>query len=139
MTRPVRIVRNIGIGLVGLILLLGIAAIIIVQTGWFRNYVRETIISATESGTGGRVEVGSFSFNWRALEAVVSEFVIHGKEPSGSAPFVPPVGGRDAIDIVAADAADIDLFCLIQVEGRSGARTEQNLHLLQRRGAINEG
>ena len=48
MTRPVRIVRNIGIGLVGLILLLGIAAIIIVQTGWFRNYVRETIISATE-------------------------------------------------------------------------------------------
>ena len=88
MTRPVRIVRNIGIGLVGLILLLGIAAIIIVQTGWFRNYVRETIISATESGTGGRVEVGSFSFNWRALEAVVSDFVIHGKEPSGSAPFV---------------------------------------------------
>ena len=88
MTRPVRIVRNIGIGLVGLILLLGIAAIIIVQTGWFRNYVRETIISATESGTGGRVEVGSFSFNWRALEAVVSDFVIHGKEPAGSAPFV---------------------------------------------------
>ena len=67
---------------------MGIAAILIVQTDWFRNYVRETIITATGSGTGGKVEVGSFTFNWRALEAIVSDFVIHGKEPAGAPPFV---------------------------------------------------
>ena len=88
MTRPWRIARNIGIGLAGLIAVVVVAAILVVQTDWFRNYVREKIITATEEGTGGRVEVGSFSFSWRALEAVVSDFVIHGKEPAGAAPFV---------------------------------------------------
>src|SRR5436190_4172338 len=88
MTRPVRILRNVGIGLAGLIIVVVIAAIVIVQTDWFRNFVREKIITATEEGTGGRVEVGSFSFNWRALEAIVDNFVIHGKEPAGVSPFV---------------------------------------------------
>jgi translocation and assembly module TamB len=88
MTKPWRIARNIGIGLAGLVAVVVVAAILIVQTDWFRNYVREKIITATEEGTGGRVEVGSFSFSWRALEAVVSDVVIYGKEASGAAPFV---------------------------------------------------
>src|SRR3954454_21041607 len=88
MSRTARIFRNVGIGLVALILVVGIAAIVIVQTDWFRNFVRQKIITATEEGVGGKVDVGAFSFNWRALEAVVSNFVIHGKEPAGSAPFV---------------------------------------------------
>ena len=88
MSRPIRILRNVGIGLAGFILIALVAALIVVQTSWFRNFVREKIISATEEGTGGRVEVGSFSFGSKALEAVVTDFVIHGKEPTGAAPFV---------------------------------------------------
>lgn len=88
MTRPWKILRNVGIGLAALIVAVVLTAIIVVQTQWFRDYVRRTIITATEDGTGGKVEVGSFSFSWRALEAVVTDFVIHGKEPPGSAPFV---------------------------------------------------
>jgi len=88
LSRRGRILRNIGAGLVALILIAGIGAILTVQTQWFRDFVRRKIITATEEGTGGKVEVGSFSFDWRALEAVVSGFVIHGKEPPGALPFV---------------------------------------------------
>src|SRR5687768_4276435 len=88
MTRPWRIARNTGIGLLAFVAVLLVSVIIVVQTEWFRNFVREKIISATETGTGGRVEVGRFTFSWRAMEAVVTDFVIHGKEPAGADPFV---------------------------------------------------
>ncbi len=88
MSRRVRILRNIGIGLVGLTVVLGIATVVVVQTDWFRNFVRQKIITATEDGTGGKVDIRSFSFSPRRLEAVVTDFVIHGKEPAGAAPFV---------------------------------------------------
>src|SRR5688572_24243975 len=87
MSRHLKILRNVAIGLVSFILVVAIAAIITVQTDWFRNFVRQKIITATAEGTGGTVEIESFSFNWRALEAIVTNFVIHGKEPAGAAPF----------------------------------------------------
>ena len=77
-----------GLLLLGLILIVGISAVITVQTDWFRNYVRQKIITATAEGIGGRVEIDSFSFSPRRLEAVVTNFVIHGKEPPTAAPFV---------------------------------------------------
>jgi len=39
-------------------------------------------------GYGGKVDLGAFSFDWKRLRAVVTDFVIHGDEPAGSAPFV---------------------------------------------------
>src|SRR5689334_15407206 len=78
---------SIGLGLVGLIVVIAILAVVAVQTDSFRNYVRRKIITAAEDGTGGRVEIESFSFSPRRLEAVVTNFVIHGKEPQGAAPF----------------------------------------------------
>jgi translocation and assembly module TamB len=83
-----KILPRIGLGLVGLIVLVTITAVIVVQTDWFREYVRQKIITATETGTGGRVEIGSFWFDPARLEAVVTNFVIHGKEPQGAAPWV---------------------------------------------------
>jgi translocation and assembly module TamB len=88
MSRNKRLLRNVAIGLLGFIVVVVASAIIIVQTDWFRNYVRQKIIASTEAGTGGTVEVGTFGFDWRHLRAVVADFVIHGNEPAGSAPFV---------------------------------------------------
>ncbi len=88
MSRPVRIVRNVAIGLVGLILVLVVAVLVVVQTAWFRNYVRQTIISDVEESTGGRVDIGSFDFDVKNLRATVMNFVIHGTEPANAAPFV---------------------------------------------------
>ncbi len=88
MTRRLKIVRNIGIGLAVLLIVLIVVSIRIVQTDWFRSYVKRKIIVSTEESTGGRVEIGSFRFDWRRLEAVVTDFVVHGNEPPGARPFL---------------------------------------------------
>lgn len=88
MSRRARILRNLGIGLAALIVVVVVAAALIVRTDWFRNYVKQKIIAATEEGTGGTVEIGSFAFQWSHLRATVTDFVIHGNEPAGAAPFV---------------------------------------------------
>lgn len=83
-----RLLRRIGIGLGGLTVLLTAAVLIVVHTEWFRNYVREEIISETEDSVGGKVEVGSFHPDVSHLSAVITDFTIHGGEPAGAAPFV---------------------------------------------------
>src|ERR1700680_1891840 len=88
MTRPMRIARNIAVGLAALIVLVLTATILTVRTDWFRSYVKQKIITATEDGTGGKVDIGSFDFARTRLCAVVTDFVIHGNEPAGSDPFV---------------------------------------------------
>jgi translocation and assembly module TamB len=65
-----------------------IAAIVTVQTNWFRDYIRHKIITAAEDASGGTVEIQSFSFDWRRFEAIVDNFVLHGTEPTGSAPLL---------------------------------------------------
>ncbi|MDQ6663919.1 MAG: translocation/assembly module TamB domain-containing protein [Acidobacteriota bacterium] len=74
--------------LAAFILVVFVAAIVIVQTDWFRNFVKRKIVAATEESTRGAVEIGSFAFDWTHMRAVVDDFVIHGTEPAGSAPLV---------------------------------------------------
>jgi translocation and assembly module TamB len=52
-------------------------------------------VSVTERATGGRVEIGSFSYDWRDLTAEVAPFVLHGAEPASA----PPLLGADKIKI----------------------------------------
>ena len=88
MTGRTRILRNFGAGLAALISIVMIAAFITLRTDWFREYLKQKIIADTEEGTGGKVDLGSFSFDISRLRAVMTDFVIHGNEPAGSAPFV---------------------------------------------------
>jgi translocation and assembly module TamB len=83
-----RIFRNVAIALGALIVVLAIAVVLIVQSAWFQNYVKQTIITSTEDSTGGKVEIGTFRFDWRHLTAVITDSVIHGNEPSGTTPLV---------------------------------------------------
>src|SRR6476469_4725830 len=88
MSRGRKIAFIIGGSLLGLILLVGIATVVIVQTDWFRNFVRTKIVAAVEESTGGRVELGSFNFTWNHLRADINNFVLHGLEPAGAAPLL---------------------------------------------------
>ena len=87
MTRRSRIWLMILACLGGLLLLLVVSAIVILQTDWFKNYVKEKIVAVTEESTGGKVTIGAFSFDWTQLRASINDFVIHGTEPAGSAPL----------------------------------------------------
>ena len=88
MSRPKRILLYIAAGIGGLILVVLIAAIVIVQTQWFRNFVRTKIVSAVEEATGGTAQIGSFAFDWSHLRAQIRDFTIHGLEPANAAPLL---------------------------------------------------
>ncbi len=83
-----KIMRRIALALCALIVVLGIAAVLIVQSAWFQNYVKRTIITSVDDSTGGRTEIGTFHLDWRHLTAVATDFVIHGNEPAGAAPML---------------------------------------------------
>jgi translocation and assembly module TamB len=88
MSRRRKIAAIVGGSLVGLIVAVFLAGVIIVRTDWFRNMVRTKIVAAVEEATGGRVEIGSFTFDWTHLRAQVRDFVVHGLEPANAAPLL---------------------------------------------------
>ncbi len=65
----------------------GIAAVRVLQSRWFYEQVRQRVVSTVETATGGRVEVGSFQFDWKRLRAEIRSFVIHGTEGPDKPPL----------------------------------------------------
>src|SRR5579872_5921038 len=88
MSARMRILRNTAIVVAGLILFCAIAVVVATRTEWFREFARQKLLTAIEDGMGGRVEIGSFSFDPTRLHAVVNNIVVHGNEPSGAAPYL---------------------------------------------------
>ena len=71
---------------------LGLAAllacgVLVVRSSWFREQVRRRIVSEVETATGGRVEAGAFTFDWRRLRAEVKGLVVHGTETADKPPL----------------------------------------------------
>src|SRR5215471_18430905 len=75
-------------GLIVFLLLLAVTAVLIFRSDWFYNKVRAKIIETIETATGGRAEIGSFSFDWRTMRAEVRDIVLHGTEPADKPPLL---------------------------------------------------
>src|ERR1700744_196229 len=88
MRRPARILVRLMLAALALLILAGVAGILFVRSPWFHEYVRRTIVAKVEQATGGRVEMGSFSFDPAPLTARVAPFVLHGKEASDEPPLL---------------------------------------------------
>ncbi|RPI12491.1 MAG: hypothetical protein EHM65_05905, partial [Acidobacteriales bacterium] len=86
MTRSRKLLWSAG-GLAGLVLFLLVCGIVVLRSDWFREQVRQRIVSEVESATGGQVEIGEFRFDWAQLRAEVRSFVLHGTEKEGEAPL----------------------------------------------------
>jgi translocation and assembly module TamB len=69
-------------------LLIALAGLYAVRTGILREQVRRRIIAEAERATGGKVDIGKFSFNWRTLTVQIDSFVVHGTEPLDSPPLL---------------------------------------------------
>src|ERR1051326_2496650 len=83
MTRRRRLLRNVAAGLASVILLAAAAAILIVRSQWFYEKVRQKIVATVEDATGGRVELQSYSLDWKSMLAEGHGFVLHGTEAAG--------------------------------------------------------
>ncbi len=95
MTRRTRLWAIVLSSIAGLLVVLLLTVLLVIQTGWFQNFVRAKIISATEDAIGGKVEIGSFALDWRTMKVSIRNFIIHGTEPAGTAPLL----RVDAIDL----------------------------------------
>ncbi len=129
MSRRKRILTTVLAVGAGAIAILAVTAILILQSGWFRNYVREKIVSVAQDSTGGTVEIGSFDFDWRHLRATIRNFVLHGREAAGQAPLFKASliqldlrlfsGFRDFIDLEALTVDQPQANILVYPDGRT--------------------
>jgi translocation and assembly module TamB len=88
MTRARHLTGQILVAAVILVVICAVAGLLIVRSGWFRELVRERIVTEVEKATGGHVEVGNFSFKWETLTAKISPLVLHGTEPESETPLL---------------------------------------------------
>ena len=88
MRRPLRILRNAALALGASIAILAVAAILIVHSAWFQNYVKLTILASLADSTGGKAEMGAFRLEWTRLSAVATDLVIHGTETADATPLL---------------------------------------------------
>jgi translocation and assembly module TamB len=95
-----------------LVVIAALAGLIVVQSGWFHEYVRKQIIADIEHATGGRVELGRFSFNGPTLTARISQFVLHGREAAGDPPLVSIESVALGLRILSFAERKIDLASL---------------------------
>ncbi len=88
MTRARHLTGQILVAAAILLVIFAVAGLLIVRSGWFRELVRERIVTEIEAATGGHVEVGNFSFKWETLTAKISPLVLHGIEPVSETPLL---------------------------------------------------
>ena len=91
-----------------LILAIG-AAVLVLQSAWLYGKVRTWIVGTVEKSTGGRVEAGSFRFDWKLLRAEIDNFTLHGTEPPGKAPLFHAASVAVGLKIVSLFHRDFDV------------------------------
>ncbi len=92
-----------------LALLCLVAALIVVRTSWFHEMVRERMVREIEDATGGRVEIGSYGFDWHTMTVTVRNLVIHGTEKPEEAPFARADLIRIGLRVISVLEKRIDL------------------------------
>src|SRR5436309_95643 len=91
------------------LVLLALSALYCLQTSWFKQKVREHIVAAIQQVTGGRVEIGSFSFDWRFLTADFRELVIHGTESKSDPPLFRADSAAVGLRIISLLKRQVDI------------------------------
>jgi translocation and assembly module TamB len=89
-----------------------IASVLIFRSGWFHERLRERIISEIEKSTGGRVEMGDFSFNWEHLTATIAPLILHGTEPAGDPPLLTVKSVTLGLRVISMLERKVDLASL---------------------------
>ena len=109
MRRPIKIGLYSVAGLAGGALLCVLTALLVVQTSWFHEKVRQRMVREIENATGGRVELGGFDFDWHTLTASAHNLTIHGTEGPGEAPLLRADLIRAGLRIVSIFERRVDL------------------------------
>src|SRR5580700_5739146 len=112
MNRMARLAIRTALAVAILLLAGSIASVLIFRSGWFHERVRERIISEIERSTGGRVEMGDFSFNWEHLTATIAPLILHGTEPAGDPPLLTVKSVTLGLRVISMLERKVDLASL---------------------------
>jgi translocation and assembly module TamB len=115
MKRFLRIAARIFAAIFVLLLIAALAGVLVVRSGWFQEKVRERIVFELDRATGGRTELGQFSFDWRSLTARVESLVVHGKESAAGQPFLRAGAAEVGLRIISAVDRNVNL-ALVKVD-----------------------
>lgn len=86
---PAKRIRRLLWASLALAALLGVARLYRYASGGeLAEYIRQRIIAEVERASGGRAEVGRFTFTFPQLTVAVEDFTLHGKEPAGDPPLL---------------------------------------------------
>jgi uncharacterized protein involved in outer membrane biogenesis len=113
MKRPVKWTLRILGALLALILLLGLAAVLILPSAWFRGKVRDRMVAEIERVSGGRTEIGEFKFDWKTMTAEVAPFVLRGTEPLTERPLFRAESVKVGLKIISIAKKDVDNASLV--------------------------
>src|SRR5579883_2372457 len=89
------------------------AAVIVLQSGWFHEYVRKRIVAELQRATGARVELGSFTFRLETLTARVAPLTLHGGEDPREAPLLRADSVSLGFRVISVLERKIDLNSLV--------------------------
>ncbi len=103
-------------GLLLFLLLAAVTVLLVVRSDWFYNKVRAKIVETIETATGGRAEIGSFSFDWHTMRAGVRDIVLHGTEPADKPPLLRASRVTVGLKIISLSKHDIDIQSLAVIE-----------------------
>ena len=111
MTRRRAVLAAVG-ALAGILVLAGVAGILVLRSAWFREKLREQVVAAVETATGGRAEIGSLEFDWKTLRLDLRPFVLHGTEPAGKPPLLRATSVTAGLTVVSLFRRDVDIRSL---------------------------
>jgi len=112
MKHPPRMLLTAGIVFGGIVAVAALGTWWILQSTWLREAVRHEIVSEIETSTGGRVELGDFQYDWRALTAEFGRLVVHGTESREQPPLLRVESGRITLRIVSLVTRDVRIASL---------------------------
>ena len=159
MSRKSRITLITAAVVCSFVLLLSAGLFYALQTNWLKEKVRERIVLLVEEATGGRVELGTFNFDWRTLTAEFGNLTIHGTEPKSGPPLFRAKSARVALTVVSllkqqANISSLtvdrpEIYVLRRADGttnipapkmrRRGEIVQELLNLKVRHFALNQG
>jgi len=84
--RKRRLRRILGLTALVLLLLLG-GLLVYLNSDSFRETVHARVVADLERATGGKVEIGSFSWKLSTLEFEIRNLTIHGREAASEVPY----------------------------------------------------
>jgi translocation and assembly module TamB len=119
MSRRAKILWRVVATMVVLLIVAAIGGLMALRSDWLREKVRAGIVKEIETATGGRAEIGSFTFDWSGLVATVEPLTLHGTERADEPPLLRVQSIHVGLRVISLMKRQVDLSFL-RLKGVAG-------------------